>query len=119
MKKILFIITFLFLFSSIGFCGDFITYDSKGIITGKYISKSDHLFYEGNMGAFVKMDRKEIKKLDKYNRVDILTEKVYRLKDTEISVITDKEQVEQDKILTLEKLKDILINEGVLDETDF
>jgi hypothetical protein len=117
MKKLLFIL--LLLIATNCYAGDFITYDSKGNITGKYISKSDHLFYEGDMGAFIKMDREEIKKLDRFNRVDILTEKVYRLKDTEIEAITDKEQADQDKILTLEKLKDILISKGVLDETDF
>ena len=117
MKKLLFI--FILLFCTNVWAGDFITYNSDGIITGKYISKSDHLFYEGDMGTFIKMDRKEIRRLDRFNRVDILTQKIYRLKDIEIISIIDKEQAEADKILTLEKLKNILITKGVLNEEDF
>ncbi len=112
------IIALILNLSSPVFAGDFITYDNDGNITGKYISKSDHLFYEGGMGNFIKMDREQIRSLDRFNRVDILTEKVYRLSDIEISVITDKEQADRDKILTLDKLKDILISKGVLDESD-
>ena len=119
MKKLLFIILLLLLFSTSGYCGDFITYDSSGNITGKYISKSDHLFYEGQMGSFIKIDRKEIRKLDRFDKVDILTEKVYRLKDTEITAIKDTEKVKVEEILTLEKLKKVLIDKGVLNETDF
>ena len=116
MKKILLILILLSI-TSLSFAGDFITYDSKGIITGKYISKSDHLFYEGQMGAFIKIDREEIRKLDRFDKVDILTEKVYRLKDIEITAIKDKEVVVE--ILTVEKLKKVLIDKGVLNEKDF
>ena len=118
MKKILFILILLSI-TSLSFAGDFITYDSSGNITGKYISKSDHLFYEGDMGAFIKIDREEIRKLDRFDKVDILTEKVYRLKDTEIETITDKEIADVKEILTIEKLKKVLIDKGVLNETDF
>ena len=116
MKKILFILILLSI-TSLSFAGDFLTYDSSGNITGKYISKSDHLFYEGDMGAFIKMDRKEIRKLDRFDKVDILTKKVYRLKDTEITAIKDTEIVEE--ILTIEELKKVLIDKGVLNEKDF
>jgi len=118
MKKILLILILLSI-TSLSFAGDFLTYDSSGNITGKYISKSDHLFYEGQMGAFIKLDREEIRKLDRFNKVDILTENVYRLNEIEIQFIKDTEQANQDKILTVEKLKDILINKGVLNEKDF
>ena len=117
MKKLLFIL--LLLIATNCYAGDFITYDSSGNITGKYISKSDHLFYEGDMGAFIKMDRKEIKKLDRFDKVDILTEKIYRLDKADISIIETKEKAEQEEILTLDKLKEILINKGVLSEKDF
>ena len=116
MKKLLFILILLSI-TSLSFAGDFITYDSSGNITGKYISKSDHLFYEGQMGSFVKMDRKEIRKLDRFDKVDILTEKVYRLDSEDITAIKDIEEAVE--ILTLEKLKKVLIDKGVLNETDF
>ena len=118
MKKILLILILLSI-TTLSFAGDFLTYDSSGNITGKYISKSDHLFYEGQMGAFIKIDREEIRKLDRFDKVDILTEKVYRLKDTEIETITDKEIADVKEILTIEKLKKVLIDKGVLNETDF
>ena len=118
MKKILLILILLSI-TSLSFAGDFITYDSKGIITGKYISKSDHLFYEGQMGAFIKIDRKEIRKLDRFDKVDILTEKIYRLKDIEITAIKDTEEAKVVEILTVEKLKKVLIDKGVLNEKDF
>jgi len=117
MKKLLFIL--ILLISTNCYAGDFLTYDSSGNITGKYISKSDHLFYEGQMGAFIKIDREEIRKLDRFDKVDILTEKVYRLKDTEIETITDKEIADVKEILTIEKLKKVLIDKGVLNEKDF
>ena len=116
MKKILLILILLSI-TSLSFAGDFITYDSSGNITGKYISKSDHLFYEGQMGSFVKMDRKEIRKLDRFDKVDILTEKVYRLDSEDITAIKDTEEAVE--ILTLEKLKKVLIDKGVLNEKDF
>ena len=116
MKKILLILILLSI-TSLSFAGDFLTYDSSGNITGKYISKSDHLFYEGDMGAFIKIDREEIRKLDRFDKVDILTEKIYRLKDIEITAITDKEVAVE--ILTVEKLKEVLIDKGVLNEKDF
>ena len=116
MKKLLFILILLSI-TSLSFAGDFLTYDSSGNITGKYISKSDHLFYEGQMGAFIKIDRKEIRKLDRFDKVDILTEKVYRLDSEDITAITDKEIAVE--ILTVEKLKKVLIDKGVLNETDF
>ena len=118
MKKLLFIIILLSI-TSLSFAGDFLTYDSSGNITGKYISKSDHLFYEGQMGAFIKIDRKEIRKLDRFDKVDILTEKIYRLKDIEITAIKDTEEAKVVEILTIEKLKKVLIDKGVLNETDF
>ena len=71
------------------------------------------------MGAFIKIDRKEIRKLDRFDKVDILTEKIYRLKDTEIETITDKEIADVKEILTIEKLKKVLIDKGVLNEKDF
>jgi len=111
------IIALILNLSSPLFASDFITYDSSGNITGKYISKSDHLFYEGQMGAFIKMDRKEIRKLDRFDKVDILTKNIYRLDSEEITAITDKEEAVE--ILTVDKLKKVLIDKGVLNETDF
>ena len=99
------IIALILNLSSPLFASDFITYDSSGNITGKYISKSDHLFYEGQMGAFIKMDRKEIRKLDRFDKVDILTKNIYRLDSEEITAITDTEIVVE--ILTIEKLKKV------------
>ena len=113
------IIALILNLSSPLFASDFITYDSSGNITGKYISKSDHLFYEGQMGAFIKIDREEIRKLDRFDKVDILTEKVYRLSEIEITAITDIEEAKVLEILTLEKLKKVLIDKGVLNEKDF
>ena len=118
MKKILLILILLSI-TSLSFAGDFITYDSSGNIIGKYISKSDHLFYEGQMGAFIKIDREEIRKLDRFDKVDILTEKVYRLDSEDITAIKDIEEAKVLEILTLEKLKKVLIDKGVLNETDF
>ena len=69
------------------------------------------------MGAFIKIDREEIRKLDRFDKVDILTEKVYRLKDIEITAIKDTEEAVE--ILTLDKLKKVLIDKGVLNEKDF
>ena len=71
------------------------------------------------MGAFIKIDRKEIRKLDRFNKVDILTEKIYRLDSEDITAIKDIEEAKVLEILTIEKLKKVLIDKGVLNEKDF